>query len=76
MVHLSILREATLVPSLKPDYSKLTDEKLIEEAAKRLDLPSAWSMLAKVCMTRPESRESMRGKIIKNLNLLDEYKIQ
>jgi len=60
----------------KQDYSKLTDEKLIEEAAKRLDLPSAWSMLAKVRMTRPEARESMRGKIIKNLNLLDEYKIQ
>jgi hypothetical protein len=65
-----------LVPPLKPDYSKLADDKLIEEAAKRLDLPSTWSMLAKVRMTRPEARESMRVKIIMNLNLLDEYKIQ
>lgn len=65
-----------MVPPLKPDYSKLADDKLIEEAAKRLDLPSTWSMLAKVRMTRPEARESMRVKIIMNLNLLDEYKIQ
>lgn len=72
---MSVLREATLVSSLKPDYSKLSDEKLIDEAAKRLDLPSAWSMLARVRMTRPEARESMRSKIIKNLALLDEYKI-
>lgn len=58
------------------DYTKLPDEKLIEEAAKRLSLTDMWAMLAKVRMTRPETRESMRSKIIKNLSMLDEYGVQ
>lgn len=58
------------------DYTILPDEKLIDEAAKRLSLTDMWTILAKVRMTRPETRESMRSKIIKNLHLLDEYGIQ
>jgi hypothetical protein len=58
------------------DYSTLPDERLIEEAAKRLTLTDMWAMLARVRMTRPETRDSMRSKIIKNLTLLDEYGIQ
>lgn len=55
------------------DYGILSDDKLINEAAKRLSLNEMWAMLAKVRMTRPETRDSMRSKIIKQLNLLDEY---
>lgn len=55
------------------DYAILSDDKLINEAAKRLSLNEMWSMLAKVRMTRPETRDSMRSKIIKQLTLLDEY---
>lgn len=55
------------------DYGTFSDDKLITEAAKRLSLTEMWSMLARVRMTRPETRESMRSKIIKQLSLLDEY---
>jgi hypothetical protein len=58
-----------------PDYMSLSDEKLIDEAARRLDLTTAWSLLAKVRLTRPATRVSMREKIIKQLKLLDEYKV-
>jgi hypothetical protein len=58
------------------DYATLSDESLINEAAKRLSLNDMWAMLAKVRMTRPETRDSMRSKIIKNLKLMDEYGIQ
>ncbi len=58
------------------DYSTLSDESLINEATKRLSLTAMWAMLAKVRMTRPETRDSMRSKIIKNLKLMDEYGIQ
>lgn len=57
------------------DYTSLSDEKLIDEAARRLDLNTAWAMLAKIRLTRPATRDSMRSKIIKNLQLLDEYKV-
>lgn len=58
------------------DYTALSDESLINEATKRLSLTDMWAILAKVRMTRPETRESMRSKIIKNLKLMDEYGIQ
>lgn len=57
------------------DYTELSDEKLIEEAAKRLSLTAVWVTLAKVRMTHPDSRVSMRANLIKQLTLMNEYKV-